>query len=63
MNYSTYLADAHGPAQRAADEYRLPQTVFYHPDWGFANTAPLSKILSDKKTEQYVSWLPSNYWN
>lgn len=63
MNYSTYLVDAHRPAMDQANKFRLPQTVFYHPDWGYANTAPLSRILSDRKTVVHVSWLPENYFN
>ena len=54
--------DQHREAMDAADKYQLPQTVFYHPDFGFANTAPYSKILKDRKTELYVTWLPDRFF-
>ncbi len=47
----------------AANKHCLPKTVFYHPDWGFAHAVPQSMILSNKHTEQYVTWLPENYFN
>ncbi len=50
------------PAMDAADKSGLPQTVFYHPDWGFAHTNPFATILSDKKTERFVTWLPERFF-
>ena len=63
MNYSTVLVNAHRPAQNLANESGLPQTVFYHPDYAFTQTCAGSKILKDKKTEQFVTWLPDNFFN
>ena len=40
----------------------LAQTVFYHPDFAFSNIVPGAKILRDRKTEQYVTWLPARYF-
>lgn len=57
------MIDQHSDAQIAANKYGLPQTVFYHPDFGFANTSPGSKILQETKTEKFVTWLPDNYFN
>lgn len=57
-----YLADQHSDAMKAADKYGLPQTVFYHPGCGFANTCPGSKILADRKTEKFVTWLPERFF-
>jgi hypothetical protein len=57
------LVEMHRPAQDAADKFSLPQTVFYHPDEGFAHLPPGSRILHDRKTEKYVTWLPSSYFN
>ena len=58
-----HLVDMHRPAQDAADKSWLPQTVYYHRDEGFSYTCAVgSKILRDRKTEQFVTWLPSNYF-
>lgn len=48
-------------AKRAADEHRLPMTVFRHADThGWAYTNPLSRVL--KKAEVFVTILPFNYF-
>ena len=62
MDYSTTLVDAHRPAMYAADKSSLPQTVFYHPDWGYTHTNTEAKILRDRKTLRFVTWLPTNYF-
>lgn len=62
MNYTTILVNAHRPAMDAANATMLPQTVFYHPDHAFNNTNTSAAILRDKKTQQFVTWLPDNYF-
>jgi hypothetical protein len=57
-----HLADAHRPAQDAADKTRLPQTVFYHPDHAFSWTNSGAGVLRDKQTMVRVTWLPSNFF-
>lgn len=61
IQYLTRLVDAHRPAQSDADRSSLPQTVFYHPDWGYSHTNAFSSILRDKQTKIHVTWLPRNY--
>lgn len=61
IQYITHLADAHRPARADADRFSLPQTVFYHPDWGYSHTSVFSPILKDKQTKRHVTWLPANY--
>ena len=60
--YSTYLADAHAPSMGMANKTGLPQTVFYHPDYGYTCTNTTALILRDKKTQKIVTWLPCNYF-
>lgn len=57
-----YLVDAHRPAQDAADFLMLPMTVFYNPDYGYNCTESTARILRDKRTQLYVTWLPLRYW-
>lgn len=56
------LYEVHRPAMDAANRFGLPQTVFYHPDEGYTHTATSSKILRDRKTQQFVTWLPDKYF-
>ena len=58
-----YRIDAMRPAQDAADETWLPQTVFYHSDWGWTHTSSGARILSDKQTKVAVTWLPARYFD
>lgn len=60
--FGKWLADAHRPTMDLADKTCLPMTVFYHSDWLFSCASSGSKILRDKQTEQYVTWLPSSYF-
>ena len=55
------LVDIHRPAQDAATETSLPMTVFYHPDWAYSYAESGARILRDKKTEKFVTWLPATY--
>lgn len=56
------LTKANQIAQRAANKYGLPQTVYMTKDtYGWANTNPLSPILRDAKVA--CTWLPSNYFS
>ena len=61
-DYRRFLVDAHGAAQDAADSFGLPQTVFYHPDYSYSWGSTGERVLKDRKTEQFVTWLPSNYF-
>lgn len=58
--------DAIRPAQDDADATGLPQTQFYHPDYGCTSasacTPLMDKLRRDRKTELWVTWLPSNYF-
>lgn len=63
MNYSTTLVNAHAPAQAAADLTMLAQTVFYHPDHEYNNTWTGARILTDKRTKVFVTWLPGKYFD
>ena len=62
MQYTTLLVNAHRPAMDAANVTGLPQTIFYHPDWGYSNAVWGAKILRDKQTTQYVTWLPIDFF-
>lgn len=57
-----YLVNAQGPAQEAADSGGMPVTVFYHKDYGYNFTNPHAKILKDRNTEKFVTWLPARYF-
>jgi hypothetical protein len=61
--YARYRIDAYGPAMDLADSTRLPQTVFYHPDHAWTCAVFGAKILRDRKSEQYITWLPQNYFD
>lgn len=61
MDYITILVDAYRPAMNDADKFSLPQTVFYHPDYGYAHSNAFAKILKDRQTTMHVTWLPNNY--
>lgn len=61
--YNTCQVDAHRPAQDNADKSLLPQTVFYHPDWAYSSIATGSRILREKKTQQFVTWLPAKFFD
>jgi hypothetical protein len=63
QTYARYLVDAHRPAQDLANQTGLAQTVFYHPDFAYSHTTLGSKILRDRKTESFVTWLPANYFS
>lgn len=58
----TTLAAATGYAERAADEYRLPQTVFRDADsCGWWHTNPFATRL--QRAKLHVTILPRNYFD
>jgi len=63
QNTARVLVEAHRPAMDEANRIGLPQTVFYHPDWGFSNACWASGIMRDKHTIQHVTWLPENFFS
>ncbi len=65
-HFITKLVEAHRGAQDDADKHSLPQTVFYHPDHGYDNCATHGLFLQRlemKSAQQFVTWLPSNWFN
>lgn len=58
-----FQADAHRPAQDAADAACLAQTVFYHADWAWNFAEATNPRLRRKGYELAVTWLPTNYFN
>lgn len=61
-HFFVHIADAHPRAMAKSNLTGLPMTVFSHPDWGFAHADTGAKILRDKKTTMYVTWLPDNFF-
>ena len=50
-------------AQKAANVYGLPQTVFRTPQTaGWANTNPYASFLPSRDCELFVTMLPRNYF-
>lgn len=57
-----HLVDAKGAACKHADRVQMPLTVFYHPDYANTYTGTLADVLKDEKTELFVTYLPSQYF-
>lgn len=61
-HHAQFLADAHRQAKHQANRFGLPQTVFHHADFGYANTNSLARQLSRQGMELFVTWLPDNFF-
>ncbi|WP_233874184.1 hypothetical protein [Paraburkholderia adhaesiva] len=61
--YFIRLDTATGIATRAADDSRLPQTIFRTPDTaGWTHTNSLARILDSRHCEVFVTILPRHYF-
>ena len=57
------LGEAMDIAERAANVYGLPQTVFRTPEtFGWANTNPFASFLAARNSEVFATMLPRNYF-
>lgn len=58
-----FPVEAHGNAQRVADESSLPMTVFYMPNHGYSFANETLHPIFGYKPEMLVTWLPSGYFS
>jgi hypothetical protein len=62
-----YIHTAHKAARETADSTSLAMTVFRHPDHGYSYANAVfgalpGRVLADRKTKLFVTWLPARYF-